>query len=199
MVEFEKEITAVKRTIQPRVNQARAAIAKVEREKEAERKRLEQIRLQEVARQKTNKANEIGMYVEYLCKQVKADDEKENYAKVQQTLVGLLNILESDARDRDCQSAQVRAVIAKHMQRIKKGLQVIFGFEKDLSSKDEGELENFEVVLSEELAKTGNLRGETKGSKILGKIGIKWDSRDGPKGHQPTASRCDLYLQRRLK
>ena len=31
------------------------------------------------------------------------------------------------------------------------------------------------------------------------RMGIKWDSRDGPYGHQPTASRCDLYRQRRLK
>ena len=37
-----------------------------------------------------------------------------------------------------------------------------------------------------------DLRGETKGSKIEGKRGIKWDNRDGPSGHQPTASRCDL-------
>ena len=38
------------------------------------------------------------------------------------------------------------------------------------------------------------LRGEGKGSKIRGKMGIKWDTRDGPNGHQPTASRCDLCL-----
>ena len=39
-----------------------------------------------------------------------------------------------------------------------------------------------------------DLRGETKGSKIKGKMGVKWDSRDGLDGHQPTASRCDFYL-----
>ena len=38
------------------------------------------------------------------------------------------------------------------------------------------------------------LRRQTKGSKIRGKIGTKWDRRDWPKGHQPTASRCDLRL-----
>ena len=38
------------------------------------------------------------------------------------------------------------------------------------------------------------LRGETKGSKIGGKMGVKWDSRDGSNGHQPIASRCDLPL-----
>jgi hypothetical protein len=38
------------------------------------------------------------------------------------------------------------------------------------------------------------LRGETKGSKIKGKMGVKWDSRDGLDGHQPTASRCDLSV-----
>jgi hypothetical protein len=37
-------------------------------------------------------------------------------------------------------------------------------------------------------------RGETKGSKIKGKMGVKWDSRDGLDGHQRTASRCDFYL-----
>jgi hypothetical protein len=43
------------------------------------------------------------------------------------------------------------------------------------------------------------LRGETKGWKIGGKMGTPCDiSRDGPTGHQPTASRCDLALQRRL-
>jgi phosphoserine aminotransferase len=39
-----------------------------------------------------------------------------------------------------------------------------------------------------------DLRGETKGSKIKGKMEVKWDSRDGLDGHQPTASRCDFYL-----
>jgi hypothetical protein len=33
------------------------------------------------------------------------------------------------------------------------------------------------------------LRGETKGSKIKGKMGVKWDSRDGLDGHQRTASK----------
>ena len=30
--------------------------------------------------------------------------------------------------------------------------------------------------------------------KIKGKMGVKWDSRDGLDGHQPTASRYDFYL-----
>ena len=38
------------------------------------------------------------------------------------------------------------------------------------------------------------LRRETKGSKIKGKMGVKWDSREGLDGHQPTASRCDFDL-----
>ena len=40
-------------------------------------------------------------------------------------------------------------------------------------------------------AASRTLRGETKGSKNRRKLEIKWDTRDGPNGHQPTASRCD--------
>ena len=40
----------------------------------------------------------------------------------------------------------------------------------------------------------GLLRGGTKGSKLGGKMGLEWDSRDGPNGHQPAASVCDLCI-----
>ena len=43
------------------------------------------------------------------------------------------------------------------------------------------------------------LRRGTKGSTLWGKMGIEWDSRDGPNGHQPTASICDLYLSQTSK
>ena len=46
--------------------------------------------------------------------------------------------------------------------------------------------------LVENLQNYAHLRGQTKGSKIRGKMGTKWSSRDGPKGHQRTASRCNL-------
>ena len=36
------------------------------------------------------------------------------------------------------------------------------------------------------------LRGETRGSKIRGEVGTKWDSRDGPHGHQAAVSGYDL-------
>ena len=38
------------------------------------------------------------------------------------------------------------------------------------------------------------LRGETKGSKIKGKMEVKWESRDRLDGHHTTASRCVFYL-----
>jgi hypothetical protein len=38
------------------------------------------------------------------------------------------------------------------------------------------------------------LRRGTKASKCWGKMGIEWDSRDGPNGHQRRARRCDLCL-----
>ena len=39
------------------------------------------------------------------------------------------------------------------------------------------------------------LRRGTTGSKIwVTTVGTKWDSRDGPNGHQATASTCDLPL-----
>ena len=39
-----------------------------------------------------------------------------------------------------------------------------------------------------------SLRRRSRGSKIRGKVGRRWDSRDGPNGYQPPASCCDLPL-----
>ena len=47
---------------------------------------------------------------------------------------------------------------------------------------------------ADEAGEQGGFERGDQRIKIKGKMGVKWDSRDGLDGHQPTASRCDFDL-----
>ncbi|CAD7930588.1 unnamed protein product [Amoebophrya sp. A25] len=150
-----KDLAEVKRQIDTPIKKARSAILQKKMQEEEERKRQEKMRLAERTKVKSHRASEIGMYSDYLVKQLASETEltSRSIEKTQSMVLGLHDVLQADLDHKDTkESGALKGVLNKALQRVKKGLLSLHLKAKEVREKSQEEDDKFAVFLSNEIS-----------------------------------------------
>ncbi|CAD7934890.1 unnamed protein product [Amoebophrya sp. A120] len=148
-----KDLNEVKRTIAAPIAKAKKEIQRKKDEEERKRKAEEQERVRREAQKKSLRANEIGMFADYLVKKSAsisaADVTLKSIANTQSEVLGLYDILQADLDHPDTNmSGGLKGTLTKALNRVRKNLSSLNLKEKEVREKSQEEDEKFAVFLS---------------------------------------------------